>query len=430
MSYNKSKALFEEACKHLVGGVNSPVRAFKSVGGTPLFIKRGEGAYIIDADDNKYVDFVCSYGPLILGHNDPDVKEATIKALENGTTFGASTENEIVLAELVKEAFPAIDKVRFVNSGTEAVMSAIRLARAFTKKNKIIKFAGCYHGHSDFLLAQAGSGMLTLSLPGSAGVPESVVADTIIVPYNDIEAVSQALEKHKDQIAAVLIEPVPGNMGLVLPEKDFLQKLRELTTSEKILLICDEVMSGFRQSFGGAQHFYNITPDITCLGKIIGGGMPVGAYGARAEIMDMVAPLGPVYQAGTLSGNPIAMAAGIATLTKLKDKSIYKHINNLTGQLAEGMRRIANENHIKMQIAVFGSMITPFFNDQRVTDYTTALKSDTEKFAQFFWTMIHNGVYPPPSQFETWFVSAKHSEQDIEFTLKAFQSSVNSVGQQ
>jgi len=420
MSYEKSKALFEEACKHLVGGVNSPVRAFKSVGGTPLFIKKGEGPYITDADDNTYVDFVGSYGPLILGHNDPDVKEATIKALENGTTFGASTENEIVLAELVKEVFPGIDKVRFVNSGTEAVMSAIRLARAFAKKNKIIKFAGCYHGHSDFLLAQAGSGMLTLSLPGSAGVPESVVADTIIVPYNDIEAVAEAFEKYKGQIAAVLIEPVPGNMGLVLPEKDFLQKLRELTASENILLICDEVMSGFRQSFGGAQHYYDIKPDITCLGKIIGGGMPVGAYGARAEIMDMVAPLGPVYQAGTLSGNPIAMAAGIATLTKLKDKNIYKHINNLTGQLAEGMRRIANENHVNMQISVFGSMITPFFNDHRVTDYTIALKSDTEKFAQFFWTMIHNGIYPPPSQFETWFVSATHTEKEINLTLKAF----------
>ena len=424
MSYEKSKALFEEACKHLVGGVNSPVRAFKSVGGTPLFIKKGEGPYITDADENKYVDFVGSYGPLILGHNDPDVKEATIKALENGTTFGASTENEIVLAELVKEAFPGMEKVRFVNSGTEAVMSAIRLARAFAKKNKIIKFAGCYHGHSDFLLAQAGSGLLTLSLPGSAGVPESVVADTIIVPYNDIEAVAQAFEKHKGQIAAVLIEPVPGNMGLVLPENDFLQKLRELTTSEGILLICDEVMSGFRQSFGGAQHFYEIKPDITCLGKIIGGGMPVGAYGARAEIMDMVAPLGPVYQAGTLSGNPIAMAAGIATLTKLKDKATYKHINNLTGQLAEGMRRIANENHIKMQIAVFGSMITPFFNDQRVTDYASALKSDTEKFAKFFWILIHNGIYPPPSQFETWFVSAKHTEADIDTTLIAFQKAI------
>ena len=424
MSYEKSKALFEEACKHLVGGVNSPVRAFKSVGGTPLFIKKGEGAYITDVDDNQYVDFVGSYGPLILGHNDPDVKEATIKAIENGTTFGASTENEIILAGLVKEAFPGIDKVRFVNSGTEAVMSAVRLARAFTKKNKIIKFAGCYHGHSDFLLAQAGSGLLTLSLPGSAGVPENVVADTIIAPYNDFEAVAQALQKYKNEIAAVLVEPVPGNMGLVLPENYFLQKLRELTSSENVLLICDEVMSGFRESFGGAQHYYKIKPDITCLGKIIGGGMPVGAYGARAEIMDMVAPLGPVYQAGTLSGNPIAMAAGIATLTKLKDASIYKHINNLTGQLANGMRRIANEHHVKMQVTVFGSMITPFFNEHRVTDYTTALKSDTEKFAQFFWTMIHNGIYPPPSQFETWFVSAKHSEKEVEITLEAFKKAI------
>ncbi len=426
MSYEKSKALFEKASNHLVGGVNSPVRAFKSVGGTPLFIDKGEGAYITDADNNRYIDFVGSYGPLILGHNNPIVHEAIVKALEKGTTFGASTENEIVLAELVKEAFPSIEKVRFVNSGTEAVMSAVRLARAFTKRNKIIKFAGCYHGHSDFLLAAAGSGLLTLSLPGSAGVPETVVADTIIVPYNDINAVAQAFEKYKNEIAAVLIEPVPGNMGLVLPENDFLQKLRELTSANNILLIFDEVMSGFRQCFGGAQTYYNINPDITCLGKIIGGGMPVGAYGARAEIMDMVAPLGPVYQAGTLSGNPIAMAAGIATLRLLKDKNIYKHINSVTALLADGIRNIAQENHIKIQVAVFGSMITPFFNDHKVTDYETAIKSDTEKFARFFWTLIHNGIYPPPSQFETWFVSAQHTEADVQTTLKAFQSAVNS----
>ncbi len=426
MSYEKSKALFEKASNHLVGGVNSPVRAFKSVGGTPLFIDRGEGAYITDADNNKYIDYVGSYGPLILGHNNPVILEAIVKALEKGTTFGASTENEIVLAELVKEAYPSVEKVRFVNSGTEAVMSAVRLARAFTKKNKIIKFAGCYHGHSDFLLAAAGSGMLTLSLPGSAGVPETVVADTIIVPYNDINAVAQAFDKYKNEIAAVLVEPVPGNMGLVLPENDFLQKLRGLTTSSDILLIFDEVMSGFRQCFGGAQAYFKINPDITCLGKIIGGGMPVGAYGARAEIMDMVAPLGPVYQAGTLSGNPIAMAAGIATLQLLKDKNIYKHINSITALLADGIRNIAQENHINIQVAVFGSMITPFFNDHKVTDYVTALKSDTEKFARFFWTLIHNGIYPPPSQFETWFVSAKHTETEVEMTLKAFQLAVNS----
>jgi len=424
MSYEKSKAHFEKASKHLVGGVNSPVRAFKSVGGTPLFIDKGEGAYITDADNNRYIDYVGSYGPLILGHNNPVVHEAIIKALEKGTTFGASTENEIVLAELVKEAYPSMDKVRFVNSGTEAVMSAVRLARAFTKRNKIIKFAGCYHGHSDFLLAAAGSGMLTLSLPGSAGVPENVVADTIIVPYNDIQAVAKAFDKYKDEIAAVLVEPVPGNMGLVLPENDFLRKLRDLTSNNNILLIFDEVMSGFRQCFGGAQAFYQIHPDITCLGKIIGGGMPVGAYGARAEIMDMVAPLGPVYQAGTLSGNPIAMAAGTATLNLLKDKNIYKQINSITALLADGIRNIAQENHINIQVAVFGSMITPFFNDHKVTDYASALKSDTEKFARFFWTLIHNGIYPPPSQFETWFVSASHTEVEVHKTLDAFQKAV------
>jgi glutamate-1-semialdehyde 2,1-aminomutase len=428
MNYNKSKELFEKASQHLVGGVNSPVRAFKSVGGTPLFISKGEGAYIEDVDGNRFVDYVGSYGPLILGHKDPEVQEAIIKALENGTTFGASTENEIILAELVKEAFPGIDKVRFVNSGTEAVMSTIRLARAFTKKNKIIKFAGCYHGHSDFLLAAAGSGLLTLSLPGSAGVPEAVVKDTIIVPYNDIEAVGQALAKYENEIAAVLVEPVPGNMGLVLPEHDFLKKLRELTSANNILLIFDEVMSGFRQCFGGAQHYYNIRPDITCLGKIIGGGMPVGAYGARAEIMDMVAPLGPVYQAGTLSGNPIAMAAGISTLNRLKNPDIYKHINNITALLADGIRHLSDKLNTPLQVAVFGSMITPFFAQEKVTDYTSALKSDTEKFARFFWTLIHNGIYPPPSQFETWFVSARHTEAEVDKTLAAFEEALAGAG--
>jgi len=424
MSYQKSKDLFERAGKSLVGGVNSPVRAFKSVGGTPLFIQKGDGPYITDVDNNSYVDFVGSYGPLILGHNDQGVREAIVKALENGTTFGASTENEIVLAELVKEAFPYMDKVRFVNSGTEAVMSTIRLARAFSKRNKIIKFAGCYHGHSDFLLAQAGSGMLTLSLPGSAGVPEAVVKDTIIVPFNDIEAVKSALEANKDEIAAILVEAVPGNMGLVLPENDFLQKLRDISTEHNTLLIFDEVMSGFRQCFGGAQHYYKVVPDITCLGKIIGGGMPVGAYGARAEIMDMVAPLGPVYQAGTLSGNPIAMAAGIAMLTRLKDPAIYKHINSITAVLANGIRKIADEANVPVKVVIFGSMITPFFNKEKVTDYASALKSDTEKFARFFWSLIHNGIYPPPSQFETWFVSAKHTEKEVEKTLDAFQKAI------
>jgi glutamate-1-semialdehyde 2,1-aminomutase len=425
MNYQNSKDLFDKASQHLVGGVNSPVRAFKSVGGTPLFITKGDGAYITDADGNRFVDYVGSYGPLILGHNDQYVREAIIKALENGTTFGASTENEIMLAELVKEAFPeSIEKVRFVNSGTEAVMSAVRLARAFSGRNKIIKFAGCYHGHSDFLLAAAGSGLLTLSLPASAGVPEEAVKDTIIAPYNDINAVAELLETYKDDIAAVLIEPVPGNMGLVLPEHDFLLKLRDITTAHKTLLIFDEVMSGFRQCFGGAQHYYKIVPDITCLGKIIGGGMPVGAYGARAEIMDMVAPLGPVYQAGTLSGNPIAMAAGIATLTKLKNPDIYKHINNMTALLANGIRKIANENGVSIRVASFGSMITPFFNSEKVTDYTSAIKSDTEKFARFFWTLIHNGIYPPPSQFETWFVSVKHNEAEVDQTLRAFEKAI------
>ena len=420
MNFDKSEALFLEAQKHLVGGVNSPVRAFKSVGGTPIFIDHGEAAYIYDVDGNKYIDYVGSYGPLILGHCHPMVHQAIKEAIDKGTTYGASSAAEVKLAQLVKEAFPSIEKVRFVNSGTEAVMSAIRLSRAFTSRNKIVKFSGCYHGHSDFLLAQAGSGLLTLSLPGSAGVPESTVSDTLIANYNDIDSLANLFEKNKGEIAAVIIEPVPGNMGVVLPEDDFLKKVRELSTEHGALLIFDEVMTGFRQNFGGAQKYYGINPDITCLGKIIGGGLPVGAYGARKEIMDMVAPLGPVYQAGTLSGNPIAMAAGIAMLTELKDKELYKRLNANTARLADGINSLAKSKGMDIYVSVFGSMITPFFNKHKVKDYASALESDTRRFAKFFWCLIQNGIYPPPSQFEAWFVSASHGEEEIEKTLQAF----------
>jgi glutamate-1-semialdehyde 2,1-aminomutase len=419
MQFDRSRELYEEAQNVLVGGVDSPVRAFKSVGGSPIFAKRGEGAYIYDADDNKYIDYVGSYGPLILGHADRKVNEAVKAALDNGATFGASSEAEIRLAELVIEAFPSIEKVRFVNSGTEAVMSAIRLARGFTGRSKIIKFAGNYHGHSDFLLAQAGSGLATLSLPGSAGVPEATVKDTIIAPYNDMAAIEEIFRLNKDQVAAIIVEPVCGNIGVVLPQNDFLSNLRKITKENGSLLIFDEVMTGFRQNFGGVQKFYNITPDITCLGKVIGGGMPVGAYGARKEIMDMVAPLGPVYQAGTLSGNPIAMTAGIHTLQQLKDEKLYDRLNQNTEQLAEGIREIAQHRNIAVQVATFGSMITPFFCKEPIHDYASALKSDTQKFAKFFWALIHNGVYVPPSQFEAWFVSARHGQQEIQSTLEA-----------
>jgi glutamate-1-semialdehyde 2,1-aminomutase len=426
MNFDRSETLFQEAQQYLVAGVNSPVRAFKSVGGNPLFAERGEGPYIYDADGNRYIDYVGSYGPLILGHNDPDVKAALIATLEKGTTFGASTEAEIALAKLVREAFPMMEKMRFVNSGTEAVMSAIRLARAFTGKNKIIKFAGCYHGHSDFLLAQAGSGMLTLSLPGSAGVPEGTVKDTLIASYNNMESVRALFEQNKGQIAAILVEPVPGNMGVVLPENDFLQQLRDITIENASLLIFDEVMSGFRQNFGGAQKYFDVRPDITCLGKVIGGGLPVGAYGASAEIMGMVAPLGPMYQAGTLSGNPLAMAAGIHTLRKLKAYD-YGQLNGRTQELAKGISGIAAAKGIDLQIPVFGSMLTPFFNKEKITDYASALKSDTQKFGKFFWNLIQNGIYPPPSQFEAWFVSTVHVEAEIEATLKAFDKALSEL---
>ncbi len=417
MNLEKSKALYERAQQHLVGGVNSPVRAFRSVGGTPTFISRGAGPYIFDVDGNRYLDYVGSYGPLILGHKPARVHDAIKRELDNGSTFGASTEKEIELAELVKEAFPGMDKVRFVNSGTEAIMSAIRLARAFTSRNKIVKFAGCYHGHSDFLLAQAGSGLLTLSLPGSAGVPEAMVKDTLIVQYNDIQSVEELFQQNEGQIATVVIEGVPGNMGVVLPQNDFLKQLKKLVNDNGALLIIDEVMCGFRERFGGAQHYFGIEADITCLGKIIGGGLPVGAYGARGEIMNMVAPLGPMYQAGTLSGNPLAMTAGIEMLKTLRDENPYIDLLKNTSMLADGIRELAKKHNHAVQVEVFGSMITPFFTSEKIKDYKSATTADIQKFAKFFWLMMENGVFLPPSQFEAWFVSTEHKQEQIEATL-------------
>ncbi len=426
MNLEKSIALYTKGLKHLVGAVNSPVRAFKSVGGVPLFIDRAEGSKIYDVDGNEYIDFVLSYGPMILGHRNGKVEKAIKKALRKGYTFGATTKNEIRLAKIVCNAFPGMDKVRFVNSGTEAVLSAIRLARAFTGKDKIIKFSGCYHGHSDALLVAAGSGLATLSLPGSAGVPEDAVKNTLIAEYNNLDSVRKHIIKHKD-IAAIIIEPIGGNMGVVLPQNNFLKELSELAKENEILLIADEVMTGFRSKFGGAQEILGVEADITCLGKIIGGGFPVGAYGARNEIMEMVAPLGEMYQAGTLSGNPIAMACGIETLKVLKKKDPFKKFEIIAERLEKILLKEAKENGIDLQVNRFGSMINPFFTSKKVVDFKTAQSSDTKKFKIFFWKMIENGVFLPPSQFEAWFLSTKFSEKDLEKTEKAIAIAMQSL---
>ncbi len=426
MDFSNSKALYNEGLEHLVGAVNSPVRAFASVGGNPLFIKKAKGTAITDVDNNTYVDYVLSYGPMILGHRHKKVQKAIDKTLKKGYTFGASTKNEIKLAKIVCDAFSGMDKVRFVNSGTEAVLSALRLARAYTGKDKIIKFSGCYHGHSDALLVAAGSGLATLSLPGSKGVPEGAVQNTLIANFNDLESVKAHFKNHKD-IAGVIIEPVAGNMGVVLPEPEFLKELKAYLETQNALLIADEVMTGFRSTFGGAQTLFDVVADITCLGKVIGGGFPVGAYGARNEIMEMVAPLGGMYQAGTLSGNPVAMAAGIATLSTLKKQNPYQFFN----ETAEILEVILLEKAKKHQVAIvvnrFGSMINPFFTDTAVVNFEAAQKSDTKKFAVFFWEMIRNGVFLPPSQFEAWFLSSALSQKDIEKTSKAIDKAMEAV---
>ena len=426
MKFKKSQKLYKKGLKHLVGAVNSPVRAFASVGGNPLFIKKAKGSNITDVDGNKYIDLVLSYGPMILGHRHKKVEKAIKKSLKNGYTFGASTKNEIKLAKIVCDAFPGMDKVRFVNSGTEAVLSALRLARAFTGKDKIIKFAGCYHGHSDALLVAAGSGLVTLSIPGSKGVPNDAVKNTLISEYNNLESVKKHIENHKD-IAAVIIEPVGGNMGVVLPENNFLKELSALAKENNILLIADEVMTGFRSKFGGAQELFDVKADITCLGKVIGGGFPVGAYGARNEIMEMVSPLGDMYQAGTLSGNPIAMASGIATLTELKKQNPYQKFDKIASEIEGFLLNSAKKHHVELTVNRFGSMINPFFTSDEVTNFEEAQKSDTKKFAIFFWEMIKNGVFLPPSQFEAWFLSSALTKKDIKKLEIAIDKAMGSV---
>ena len=412
MNNKKSQELYAAGQKHLVGAVNSPVRAFSSVGGNPLFMESAKGSKIYDVDGNEYIDLVLSYGPMILGHRHRKVRRGVAKALKNGYSFGASTENEIILAKIVCDAFPGMDKVRFVNSGTEAVISGVRLARSFTGKDKIIKFSGCYHGHQDSLLVAAGSGLATLSLPGSKGVPEGAVKNTLISTYNDLESVKKHFDEH-DDIAGVIIEPICGNMGVVIPQNNFLVALKEFLQTKGALLIADEVMTGFRSKFGGAQELLGVEADITCLGKVIGGGFPVGAYGARNEIMQEVAPLGGMYQAGTLSGNPIAMAGGISTLTELKRQNPYTQFNETASALENILLETAKKYKIDLVVNRFGSMINPFFTKGVVTNFEEAQTSDIKKFAIFFWEMIKNGVFLPPSQFEAWFLSSAISEKDI-----------------
>ncbi|MEN2986561.1 MAG: glutamate-1-semialdehyde 2,1-aminomutase [Thermodesulfovibrionaceae bacterium] len=419
MKLKKSKRFYKKALSLMPAGVNSPVRAFKAVGGNPIFIAKGKGSKVYDIDGNKYIDYVLSWGPLILGHAHPSVVKALKKAVERGTSYGAPTLLEIELSELIKKAIPSIQKIRMVNSGTEATMSAIRVARGFTKRNKVVKFEGCYHGHVDGLLVSAGSGGATFGIPDSLGVPQSYVAETIVLPFNDSETFKKTLKEHYKDIACVIVEPVVGNMGCILPKEEFLKALREETEKYGILLIFDEVMTGFRLCFGGAQDYYGIKPDITCLGKVIGGGLPVGAYGGKAEIMSTVAPEGGVYQAGTLSGNPIAMTAGIETLRILSKPGIYKKLEERMAQLEEGLKDVAKKARVKVQFYRAGTMFCTYFTETEVIDAKTARSSDTEKFKKFFWQMIKRGVYIAPSQFEAGFISLAHSEKDIEKTIKA-----------
>ena len=419
MNIQRSVELFAAAQKIIPGGVNSPVRAFRAVGGQPIFIDRGEGPYLFDADGNRYIDYVLSWGPLILGHAHPRVIDRLKQAADRGTSYGAPTSLETELAEMVIEAMPAIEMVRFVNSGTEATMSALRLARAYTDRDKIVKFEGCYHGHADFLLVRAGSGVATLGLPDSPGVPPGSAQDTITAPFNDLAAVEATFTAHPEQIAAVIIEPVGGNMGVVPPAPGFLKGLRQVTRENGALLIFDEVMTGFRVAYGGAQTLYGIRPDLTTLGKVIGGGLPVGAYAGSAEIMEMVAPSGPMYQAGTLSGNPLAMTAGIETLKVLREPGGFEKVEQKAAKLADGIGQAAQEAGVPVFQTRVGTMFATFFTSTPVIDYSSAKTSDTECFGRFFQVMLERGVYLAPSQFEAGFMSLAHSEDDIEHTIEA-----------
>lgn len=419
MSRKKSIGFYQKAMTLMPGGVNSPVRAFKAIGIPPILIDRAKGSRIWDVDGNEYIDYIGSWGPMILGHANPTVIDDLKQAIRKGTSFGATTVAEINLANKIRKAFPSIELIRMVNSGTEAVMSAIRLARGYTGRDKIIKFEGCYHGHSDSLLVKAGSGATTFGIPDSLGVPSDFARHTLTALYNNLDSVKSLLIQYPEQIACIIVEPIAGNMGVVLPEKGFLEGLRKICDEKGIVLIFDEVITGFRVAYGGAQELYGIKADLTCLGKIIGGGLPVGAYGGKRIIMERVSPLGGVYQAGTLSGNPLAMNAGIATLDVLKTKGFYQELEKKTSFLVEGISEIAEERFIPITINKATGMFTIFFTEEPVTDYRTAKRSNTKRFAQFFIEMLNQGIYIPPSQFEAWFVSMAHSQSDLDKTIEA-----------
>ena len=428
MKTGKSDQLFERAKRHIPGGVNSPVRAFRSVGRNPLFIARAEGAYVWDVDGNRFIDYVGSWGPMILGHAHPRVLDSVRRAAERGTSFGAPTELEVRMAELIISMVPSIEVVRMVNSGTEATMSAVRLARAYTQRERILKFEGCYHGHADSFLIKAGSGAMTLSVPDSPGVPAAVAAGTLTAGFNDLESVAACLSVNRGEVAAVIVEPVVGNMGCVPPAEGFLQGLRDLCTKEGALLIFDEVMTGFRLAAGGAQELYGIVPDLTTLGKVIGGGLPVGAYGGRREIMERIAPSGPVYQAGTLSGNPLAMSAGFETLTILRDDpGLYTRLEAMAARLEGGVREAIGDLDLPVTQNRVGSMSTVFFSPSPVNDYRSALAADTARFTRYFGAMLERGIYCAPSQFEAGFLSAAHSEEDIDRTVSAVRESLQAA---
>ncbi|GCE16414.1 glutamate-1-semialdehyde 2,1-aminomutase [Dictyobacter kobayashii] len=424
-SLERSHQLYQEAQQLLPGGVNSPVRAFRGVGGEPVFIERAAGPYLYDVDGHRYLDYVQSWGPMILGHTYPAVVEAVVAASQRGFSFGTPTQAESELARLVIDCVPSVEMIRFVNSGTEATMSALRLARAYTGRNKIIKFSGCYHGHADMLLVQAGSGVATMGLPDSPGVPALTTQNTLTADYNNAAEVEELFARYPDDIAAIIVEPIAANMGLVPPAPGFLEKLRELTQKYHAILIFDEVMTGFRVALGGMQERVKITPDLTCFGKIIGGGLPVGAYGGRREIMEMVAPVGPMYQAGTLSGNPLAMAAGIATLKELRQPGQYEELERKGQRLEEGFTKALQDNKVDAIFKRIGAMFCLYFSHEPVVDYTSAKRSDTQQFARYFWSMLKQGIYLPPSQFESCFISLALDDAMIEETIQAAAASIN-----
>lgn len=428
MNISKSEKLFAEAKKYIPGGVNSPVRAFKSVGGNPVFITRGEGSKFYDEDGNEYIDYIGSWGPHLFGHNPPFIKSALLKAVENGVSFGAPTALEVEMAKLITELVPSIEMIRMVNSGTEATMSAVRAARGFTKREKFIKFEGCYHGHADYFLIKAGSGALTLGIPTSPGVTKGNAADTLLADYNDINSIKDLVKQNKNEIAAVIIEPVAGNMGVVKMKDSFLKELQEVCKNEGILIIFDEVMTGFRVAPGGAQELLGVKPDLTTFGKIIGGGLPVGAFGGRKDIMEMVAPSGPIYQAGTLSGNPLAMSAGIAALEYIKNnKSVYAELEKKSAYLENGFKENLNKLGKKYAMNRVGSMMCMFFHEGEVTDFQTAFKSDTQLYGKYYHEMLERGIYLAPAQFEALFVSTAHSQADLDKTIKAHYDSLKAV---